>query len=591
VTVKYEIELYRVTKPIFGILKLGDDLLGRWSSEHWVEGLGPYSGQYKVFVQEENATKTVGLEEAQRLMMNLSNAPLKVRLPKGTGKYYAKVRAVRDTHLPGAAFETEWYKTPEVEITVIDPVQPLVKQPPKPKVATKETPSREPSLPPSVASTPQEESPTTKLPTAPKTAAAFQERLLAKIPSLSTYRGAVFSPNGSMVAYTMLEKKWHVVVGESWGPEVELLLGGSPFFTRNGSRVWYHAIRDGKPVIFVADGRKIEVKGTQFDGVGVPLVSDDGTKLVYVAETRIAGHFKQVVVEDKHGQKILGEEFGGAIDAALSPDGSKVAFIAWQFNTELKKMRYFVFIGENKIDEGIGHACCISFSPDGRKIAYAVTMDDPFPKKEEVTRFYIVGNQKGPEFRDGKAIGCLAFSPDGKRHAYVAGLGTKSKKFVIVDHNKGQEFYGIRTCSLSFSPDGERLTYAAAEIDEGVRKWFIVTGGIKGEDFDDVGSPVFSFDSKRLAYAAARAGKWFIVLGDRRGELFDQVDFPVFSPDGRLLAYRARKGRIWLVVVGNQKSEEFDEVGSPIFSPDSRQVAFGARKGMELWWKVMKINR
>ncbi|MFQ5873849.1 MAG: hypothetical protein ACE5JL_08610, partial [Dehalococcoidia bacterium] len=62
---------------------------------------------------------------------------------------------------------------------------------------------------------------------------------------------------------------------------------------------------------------------------------------------------------------------------------------------------------------------------------------------------------------------------------------------------------------------------------------------------------------------------------DQEG-VFDQVGSPVFSPDSKRLAYKAKKGSRHFIVLDNQVQEGFDKVSQPVFSPDSKRLAYKA---------------
>jgi Tol biopolymer transport system component len=51
--------------------------------------------------------------------------------------------------------------------------------------------------------------------------------------------------------------------------------------------------------------------------------------------------------------------------------------------------------------------------------------------------------------------------------------------------------------------------------------------------------PVFSSDRQNVAYVVIQGGKQFIVLNDKEGKAYDKVGYPVFSPDSKQLAYEA----------------------------------------------------
>jgi hypothetical protein len=68
---------------------------------------------------------------------------------------------------------------------------------------------------------------------------------------------------------------------------------------------------------------------------------------------------------------------------------------------------------------------------------------------------------------------------------------------------------------------------------------------------DIVQTPVWSADSKKVAYAGQDQGKWFVEANYRRGDDFDEIlTAPVFSVYGKKVAYGVRRGPdlMWKVV-------------------------------------------
>jgi hypothetical protein len=123
-TVRYEIELYKVWWWVF------DSKLGSWKIENWVEGKGAWEGGgYTVFKGEDGSAHDVSSWDEIRTLLRSVNSAKLITLLEGTGKYYVKVRAVRDTSpfAPGVGFTTEWYTSPTIEIKVLKPPQPEVK--------------------------------------------------------------------------------------------------------------------------------------------------------------------------------------------------------------------------------------------------------------------------------------------------------------------------------------------------------------------------------------------------------------------------------------------------------------------------------
>ena len=192
-----------------------------------------------------------------------------------------------------------------------------------------------------------------------------------------------------------------------------------------------------------------------------------------------------------------------------------------------------------------------------------------------------------------------AFSEDGRRLAYVAVRG--DKWLVVADGEEGKEYHGIgardnwQRCEyqfcinaqLHFAKYGKHLAYVARRGDE----WFVVSDGVEGKPYDDIGvyGPVFSWDGKRLAYAVRRGEKWLVIEDGVAGKEYDDVHEagPVFSPGDQHLAYAAKRAGKWLVVMDGVEGGKYDAVDwfGKSFSPDGRHLAFWARRGRK--WAIV----
>jgi hypothetical protein len=91
-----------------------------------------------------------------------------------------------------------------------------------------------------------------------------------------------------------------------------------------------------------------------------------------------------------------------------------------------------------------------------------------------------------------------------------------------------------------------------------------------------VGTPIFSSDSKRAAYAAHSGDKWFVVVDGKTGKKYDGLNYLTFSPENSRFAYRAQVGSKQVVVEDGQEGKQYDEIGEITFSPDGRHVAYEA---------------
>ena len=238
-------------------------------------------------------------------------------------------------------------------------------------------------------------------------------------------------------------------------------------------------------------------------------------------------------------------------------------------------------------------------SPNGDRLAYVTAKWDK-EKKVSLMRFFCDGKPEGHY----KSFTEITFSPDGKRLAYFAVIRAGGKRVLVCD---GKESPSPDTrCGFAFSADSSHLAYVTRErmvrdgkpIDTVVGstgepvfspnsrhlayqggyqpKRGIVIDGYKGPGFEDVGVPAFSPDSKRLAYAFCQGGKWGVTCGKTRRGPYDEVGKLIFSIDSQALAYRARKGTKWFMVYGKTKGPSFAEVHDPVFALRGKHFAYAA---------------
>jgi hypothetical protein len=121
----------------------------------------------------------------------------------------------------------------------------------------------------------------------------------------------------------------------------------------------------------------------------------------------------------------------------------------------------------------------------------------------------------------------------------------------------------------------------------------MVEDGVDGAKYDHILSPpIFSPDSKHLAYIAESEGKYFVVLDGKEGKKYDHIIFgavgalplgdllPVFSPDSQHIAYVAIDGGKYMMVRDTEEGKKYDRVVGyeqlvgPVFSPDSKHLAY-----------------
>lgn len=328
----------------------------------------------------------------------------------------------------------------------------------------------------------------------------------------------------------------------------------------------------------------------------------------------------------------------------VSPDGRRVAYTVYtnpDSDTDTGCYAVVDGVAGKPYDGCVGEAhhghpvFQFIFSPDSRRIAY--------PARRGNKWLFVVDGDEGKEY-DGVWLG--QFSPDSRHFAYVAPLG--GKMCCVLDGVEGKAYDNVE--HLRFSPDSERVVYVArcgrvvridgnkadssraicpgrrvysqtappsffghdsftgepgeddSAPDDGRGEWNrffegkaqLVVNGVECREYDDVGWPVFSPNSKRLACWAWRKqgwaeGKgWVLVVDGVEGQGCERPELPVwgsldgafFSPDSARVAYRAGCGAKEFFVVDSVAGKGYDRVSDrPIFSPDSRRVAYWARRG------------
>jgi hypothetical protein len=200
------------------------------------------------------------------------------------------------------------------------------------------------------------------------------------------------------------------------------------------------------------------------------------------------------------------------------------------------------------------------------------------------TAYTVEESLLGPE-PAGMRLG--AYSNDFWHFAWVEET-TGGKQRVIVDGRPEPEY--DRVGSPVWSRDGRRLGYVA----ERNKRCMVVVDGQPGPEWDAIGGglvmftsppsppvlpghPVFSPDSKRVAYEARDGQKWRMVVDGQAGPAYDSVAFSFrFSADGKHFIYTGKNGQKPQVVIDGQASPEYESIGFPIFSREGWHFGYTA---------------
>jgi hypothetical protein len=206
--------------------------------------------------------------------------------------------------------------------------------------------------------------------------------------------------------------------------------------------------------------------------------------------------------------------------------------------------------------------------------------------------FAVVDGKESEASYEDIDLGKYSFSPDSKRLAYPVASGGKG--FMIVDGKEEKRYVGVGMSSTVFSPNNQRLVYIAVlkgsvhshEGEEKDKKEHlneeevcVVVDGSEGNIYRLIWeAPVFSPDSKLVAYLAMEKESWFLVKdGTKYPQKYDAVGRGtlIFSPDSKYVAYVAKSGEKWAVGVDGQAGKQYDGIitllgGKVVFDSNDR---------------------
>ena len=209
------------------------------------------------------------------------------------------------------------------------------------------------------------------------------------------------------------------------------------------------------------------------------------------------------------------------------------------------------------------------FSPNGKDFAYLAQQDD---------EWFIVrnGDRVAGSTADFFSQGSLKFSPDGSQLA-CDGYRKKGRGFVVFDDNVSEPFDQV--WHMAFSPNGKHFAFSAARD----RKWLFVVDGIEMPARNAVSWIVFSPDSRVMAYKEIPGKRRAIAMcpGVEEKE-YPAIDELAFSWDSKRLAYAAIDNTGYRVVSNGQEGPVFDYIGNISFSADSKHIAYIAKQKEKL---------
>ena len=268
----------------------------------------------------------------------------------------------------------------------------------------------------------------------------------------------------------------------------------------------------------------------------------------------------------------------------VSENGMRVAYVigAGKYNEEMSPNeaweRYQVVV-DGKKGKAYPRISEVQFSPDSKRVGYiaghVVVIDD----KQDQT--FGPNATEASDQQIGELFG-LRFSPDSRSYVYTtASTNADGPAFVVLNGTKLQSY--ARVHNPIFSPNSKHLAYSAQLSNP--RREFTVLDGKEGPTFDHLiedDNLKFSPDSSKLSYLGwSENNKQAQYIIDQNGS--ERLRLPAgekwrtFSPDSQHIAYVSQTGRsIKTVLIDGRNAHSFDawSISPPIFSQDSQRMAF-----------------
>jgi len=300
---------------------------------------------------------------------------------------------------------------------------------------------------------------------------------------------------------------------------------------------------------------------TSADGEWSPVWSPDGSHMAYVLGSW--NSFVYVMNDDGTGKTDLTPNYGDSnVEPVWSPGGYKMLFNhqgSWSSDLYLLTTDGTGY-GQNLTNTPSAYEYDASWSPDGTKIAYGAWDGYLY---SIFTLDLLSGQTNKLELSGGNDnYGYLSWSPDGSKLACV---DTGSNQIIVVnaDGSGEQQLTVPGTNEVNrnpvWSPDGTKLAYEWGIKNPStlvVTNWEIMMMNVDGSgktqltinSADDC-KPVWSPDGTQLAFETLRNGNWDIYYMDSDGTNQTRVTFseasdtnPVWQPQSSFSAIKIVEG-------------------------------------------------
>lgn len=388
--------------------------------------------------------------------------------------------------------------------------------------------------------------------------------------------GIAFSPDGRQVAYREKdgEKAFMVLNGEEgkrydeiWRPTFssdgkqfayEAKENGKEFIVLNGeegTRYDYIGFLtfspDGNQFAYYGDDRDREsdkqefivLNGDELKGyrnIQNLTFSPDGSQFAYIAE-------RHDDVQDEYSTFIVlnGEEEKGYddildFDMYFSPDGEHFVYIGVEETPRSEGGEYWVdeeyFVVLDEIEgEGYDDVNGLTFSPNGEQLVYVAEESPP----GEQTEYFVVVN--GEEGKRSEKFPNLIFNSDGE----FTFIEINDYEFTVKT-GTGETERNSFVERIIYSPDDKQAAYLTRY---GLTHFVFLDGKQVHRSPNSIRHIKFSPDGKHLVFVDRWGEKYGVILDGKTGQRYDVITEPVFSTDSKYIAYGVRDGNeLWWIV-------------------------------------------
>jgi dipeptidyl aminopeptidase/acylaminoacyl peptidase len=252
-------------------------------------------------------------------------------------------------------------------------------------------------------------------------------------------------------------------------------------------------------------------------------------------------------------------EMTAASDPRVSPDGSTIAYTVWRIDGDENEYRSAIWVvaadgssAPRQLTAGSKRDATPRWSPDGTQLAFTSSRD---VEKMQLYVLPLAGGEARKLTELKESVTDPRWSPDGTRIAFTARVPDEAYEELDEKKRAPRRFTRIRTRLDNVGWIGDRRQHVYVVSADGSKEARQLTDG----DRDD-GSPAWSPDGKRIAFASSRHQDWdiddaqdiYVMAADgtepadpRKLTATDgSADSPSWSPDGSRIAYQFTPG-VW----------------------------------------------